>query len=77
MMMGGGMLFLSLLFLLFLLLLFGAPLLLLAGFGYLLVREWGRGRPREEVRGRACTSCGRFLDSDWTHCPYCGATQEA
>lgn len=77
MMMGGGMLFLSLLFLLFLVLLLGAPLLLLAGFGYLLVRERGKGRPGEEALGRACASCGRSLNSDWTHCPYCGAEREA
>ncbi len=77
MMMGGGMFFFSLLLLLFLLLLFGAPLLLLAGFGYLFVRERGKGRPREEALGRACTSCGRILQSEWAHCPYCGATQEA
>jgi len=74
-MMGGGMFFFSLLFLLFLLLLLGVPLLLLAAFGYPLIREWSKGRPKEAL-GRACTSCGRFLHSDWTHCPYCGAIQE-
>lgn len=74
MMMGGGMLFFSLIALLFLLLLLGVPFLLLAGFGYLFVRGKGNEQPGQEGPSleRACTSCGHLLQAQWVLCPYCG-----
>lgn len=44
--------------------------LALLGLGiYWLVRTLRQPRPA----ARACVSCGKPLQADWTHCPHCGA----
>lgn len=54
----------------FLMSIFRLGWLVLLGLGiYWLVRTLRQPRPA----ARACVSCGKPLQMDWAHCPYCGA----
>ncbi|MFQ6015558.1 MAG: hypothetical protein ACE5NP_08955 [Anaerolineae bacterium] len=76
---GGTMM---LIFTFFALLILVAPLLILIGLGLLLYQGFSRRRVGGEAvfqpadgsvaPGSACLSCGRLLQTGWTHCPYCG-----
>lgn len=32
--------------------------------------------PQAAPSGKNCPSCGRFVQEDWSHCPYCGKAQD-
>ena len=63
----------------FMLLFLALPIGLALG-GYLVYRKAGStgslvpavSPTRGTGYARACPSCGRFLQGDWTNCPYCG-----
>lgn len=64
----------------------GLPALLVLGV-WLLVKSNRRSpqvsppptaapAPPAASSGKNCASCGRFVQEDWSHCPYCGKAQD-